>query len=91
MDLSEDDMQILIKVTLLTPTNKKVSIILPFIKKFCPKISLEQNISTYIPLIEKVELEVAHEGWKEIATIDLQPIVEYPNHEHIVNVQTYSS
>lgn len=51
MELSEDDMQVLIKITLLTPTNKRVSIILPFIKKFCPKISLEQNISTYIPLI----------------------------------------
>ena len=51
MELSEDDMQVLMKITLLTPTHKKVNIILPFIKKFCPKIALEQNISTYIPLI----------------------------------------
>lgn len=40
MEVNDEDIQVLIKIVLLTPTNKKIRIIIPYLKRFCPKIEL---------------------------------------------------
>jgi hypothetical protein len=90
MEFSDSDIQVLLKVTLLTPTSKKIRVVIPFIKKFCPQVELFPNVPTYLPLFHTLQLEALGDS-TEGATIDLSPLIPNPNHEHYINVQTYSS
>lgn len=90
MDINDEDIQVLMKITLLTPTNKKITAVIPYLKKFCPKIELLENVPTFVPLFHTLQLDTFSETQQESAVIDLSLLIENPNHEHYVNVQTYS-
>lgn len=40
MDIPDEDIQVLMKLTLLTPTNKPINAVIPYLRKFCPKVQL---------------------------------------------------
>jgi hypothetical protein len=91
MEVNDEDIQVLMKLTLLTPTNKKIRAIIPYLKKFCPKVELNESVPIYIPLFHTLLLEATLDGQQEAANIDLSQLILMPNHEHYLNVQTYSS
>lgn len=50
MEINDEDIQVLMKITLLTTTNKKIKLVIPYLKKFCPTVQLLENVATFIPL-----------------------------------------
>lgn len=91
MDIPDEDIQVLMKLTLLTPTNKPIHAVIPYLKKFCPKLTLKENTSIFIPLFHTLILYVGGSSQEETATMDLSPLIDHPTHEHYLNVQTYST
>jgi|688.fasta_scaffold988261_1 hypothetical protein len=80
MEINDEDIQVLMKITLLTPTNKKIKVVIPYLKKFCPTVQLLENVATFIPLFNTLEFTASFESQQEKATIDLSPLIENPNH-----------
>jgi hypothetical protein len=59
MNINDEDIQVLMKITLLTPTNKKLKAIIPYLKKFCPKVDLLENVATFIPLFHTLQIDAS--------------------------------
>jgi len=55
MEINDEDIQVLMKITLLTPTNKKVKLVIPYLKKFCPSVQIFENEATFIPLFHTLD------------------------------------
>lgn len=60
-DIRDEDIRPLIKLTLLTLTNKSLTVTIPFFKKFTPKIALSPNQPIFIPLFHTLLLDNAQE------------------------------
>jgi hypothetical protein len=80
MDIPDEDIQVLMKLTLLTPTNKPIHAVIPYLKKFCPKVILKETTPIFIPLFHTLLLSAGAEPQQETATIDLSPLIEHPTH-----------
>ena len=88
-DFSDNDIKVLIKITLRTQTNNIIKICLPFNKHFCPETILTPNTPVLIPIFNTLELVAHTQTDKEKAIINIEPLLPFLNHEHYLNVQTY--
>lgn len=61
MDIPDEDIQVLMKLTLLTSTNNPIHAVIPYLKKFCPKVQLKQNAPIFIPLFHTLLLSAGAE------------------------------
>ena len=70
-DFTEEDIKVLINITLRTQTDNQIHIALPFHKKFCPETIITPNAPLFIPIFNTLELTAKVQNATEKATIHL--------------------
>lgn len=84
-EITDNDIKPLLKLTLLTHTSQQITITIPFFKKFTPSFQLVPNHPAFLPLFHSLGFESKIDS----AEINLKPLLEYLNQEHILHVQSY--
>lgn len=85
MEIEDEDIKVLMQVSLLTPTTSEVRLTVPFHLKFRPSAALLPDRPLLLPLYHSLRLDSAH----NFAQIDLEPLLSFMGHDHFLNVQTY--
>ena len=56
MEIEDEEIKLLMRVTLVTPTSKHLRLVIPFYKKFSPSVGLQHNTPIYLPVNNKLIL-----------------------------------
>jgi hypothetical protein len=59
--LTDADIKLLTRLTLLTPTASTITITIPFFKKFLPQATLTHNETLFLPIFHTLKLDTPTE------------------------------